>query len=265
MIGWLNDSDVDDSDDEAIPADIRDLNYANTLAQGSNLVADNADNGADFQSLLAELGGLRHALATDNGEDDVENFGAPRNGANKIGRQEHWETTIVRENYPQHLAAVARFLNDKDTQLAGGWNDGNKTYTHQISTSQGKHIPATTIHVQTANLGKPEIECTLEHTPCAHLPVLNEEASTLFNETVEHAKNGNSPEAISSLAKFVYVFAHAMPLKRGSAMVGEIFTHGLLQKTGQTREFEQLKGLDFLAFTTKQHVFEGAFRTKLGF
>lgn len=264
MISWLDDCDVDDSDDETIPADIQVLNYANTLTQGSNLVAESANNGDDFQSLLGKLGALRHSLANNNREDEAENFGVARNGANKIGRQEHWETTIVRENYPQHLSAIAGFLNNKDTQLAAGWNDGNQTYTHPIITSQGKYIPATTIHVETENLGKSEIECKLEHTPCAHLPVLNEEASTLFNKTVEHAKNGNTPEAISSLAKFVYVFAHAMPLKRGSAMVGEMFTHGLLQKTGQTREFEQLKGLDFLAFTNTQDAFEAAFREKLG-
>lgn len=262
---WLDacDSDIDDSDDETVPEEIRVINFANTQTQGSNLVAESA-NGGDFHSLLEKLGALRHSLANNNREDHAENFGAPRNDLDKIGKRGHWETTIVRENYPQHLSAIAAFLNNKNIQLTDGWNDENKIYTHQMSTSKGKHIPATTIHVQTANLEKPEIECKLEHTPCAHLPVLNEEASTLFNETVEHANNGNTPEAISSLAKFVYVFAHAMPLKRGSAMVGEMFTHGLLQKTGQTTEFKQLKGLDFLAFTNTQDAFEAAFRAKLG-
>lgn len=262
FIGATQISDSDDStDDDVEPPSHEQMRaaYSECQQNGSTLVSTQFEQNK-FPELLRGLGLMRNDVAKLNMDCDAKNFGKLR----EVGRKNRplaFSTQVSEKNYPQHTAALTAFLKENIARPA---DTATMTeYSHHYTCRDGSRILTTEIGVSVNDLDLEKIPCMLMHTNTKNVAMLMNEASTLFDNTVDHINTGNNKSAISSLSQFAYLFAHAMPFHRGSAAVGEMFTHGMLEKIGIHKDFDDLKGLDFLAFTNTQESFEAAFRAKL--
>lgn len=194
---------------------------------------------------------MREKLAEQHTELDFEDCGKHREPDTGLKRRQ-LTTEVNDQNYPEHMAVLTQFLKAR----IGTINDDksmHNSFLHHHTTETGEKITTTEMIMLAKDFNSERIPFKLCHTNANNLKILEKEASKFFNQTVTRFSAGDTPGAVSALSKFVYVFAHAMPFYRGSAMVGEIFTHGMLEKMG----------LDFLAYTNEQERLELAFKAKL--
>lgn len=256
----ISDCDYSTDDDVEMPSpEQMRATYSKCQENGSSLVNTQFAHNK-FPGLLRALGLIRNEVAKQHMDCDAKVFGKLR----EVGRKNSplsFSTPVSEKNYPQHTAALTTFLKKNITRSTDSATTAE--YLHHYTAKNGNRILTTEIGVSVKDLDLEQIPCMLMHTNTKHLEVLLQEASELFNTMVTQVNSSDKKGAINSLSQFVYLFAHAMPFHRGSAAVGEMLTHGLLRKIGIHKNFEELKGLDFLAFTNTQESFEAAFRAKL--
>lgn len=262
-VSGLDDFEIvsDDEDDLVeLSAEQKQTAYSECQMSGSALVQSRFEENG-FPELLTKLGDMRNELANIHQDPKKADFGIQREPDTGI-RRNRSSTEVNDHNYPEHMVALTQFLKGKIGELTSE-ESTLADFSHHYTTETGDDITTTEMIVLSRNVALDRIPFRLGHTNAAHLKTLEAEASKFFNQTISRFNVGDTPGAVSALSKFVYVFAHAMPFYRGSAMVGEIFTHGILEKIGISKNFQDLKGLDFLAFTNTQESFEAAFKAKL--